>query len=283
MSSLREALADYFRLSEEERTTRLPSDQVTVVASRVGWAKTYLKMAGLVEQPSRGHVRITAEGLQLLRENPTVLNAKALERYPSFLEFKNRTRRGLIDTPATPVSDTTERQTPLELIEESLGSLETATADELLDRLKAASPTFFERAVVRLLLAMGYGGTTGEGLATGKSGDGGIDGVIKEDRLGLDVVSIQAKRWENSVGRPVVQAFVGSMDYIRAKKGVIITTSTFSRDAIDFVEKIEGKKVVLIDGQKLTALMLDYDVGVTTTKVYRVKEVSQDFFSEEEA
>lgn len=281
LAELRDILADHFHLTQDEREKRLPSGQTTVIASRVGWAKTYLKNAGLVEQPSRGRIRITAEGRQLLAENPGELNAKTLERYPSFLDFKNRTR-GERDEAATPVPLSDQRHTPLELIEESLQALEAATADELLDRLKASSSGFFEQVVVKLLLAMGYGGTTGEGLATGRSGDGGIDGVIKEDKLGLDVVSIQAKRWEGSVGRPIVQAFVGSMDYIRAKKGVIITTSAFSRDAVDFVEKIEGKKVVLVDGPRLTELMLSYDVGVATTKVYKVKEVSNDFFSEDE-
>jgi restriction system protein len=167
-------------------------------------------------------------------------------------------------------------------MENAFHTLQAATGEELLDKLKAASPSFFEQVVVKLLLAMGYGGTAGAGFATGRSGDGGIDGVIKEDKLGLDVVAIQAKKWENSVGRPIVQAFVGSMDYIKAKKGVIITTSTFSRDALDFVERIEGKKVVLIDGQKLTELMLEHDVGVTPIRVYKLREVSQDFFSEDE-
>lgn len=279
IGDLREQLAQHFGLTELEREQRLPSGQATVIASRVGWAKTYLKNAGLVEQPGRGRIRITEEGRRFLAHNPNQLGAKDLERYPSFLAFKNRTRDQAGEEASQPL---TERQTPLERIEESVQALEVATADELLDRLKTSSPAFFEQIVVKLLLAMGYGGTTGQGFATGKSGDGGIDGVIQEDKLGLDVVSIQAKRWEASVGRPIVQAFVGSMDYIRAKKGVIITTSAFSRDAVDFVEKIEGKKVVLVDGQRLTQLMLDHDVGVTITKVYKLKEVSSDFFSEDD-
>jgi restriction system protein len=150
-------------------------------------------------------------------------------------------------------------------------------------KLRACSPGFFEKIVVKLLQAMGYGGVTGEALVTGRSGDAGIDGIIKEDKLGLDVVCIQAKRWENAtVGRPVIQGFVGSMDFVRARKGVILTTSQFSRDAIEFVDRIEGKKVVLIDGPRLADLMIDHNVGVLPTKSYELKEVSNDFFDEDE-
>src|SRR5262249_3532782 len=149
-------------------------------------------------------------------------------------------------------------------------------------KLKACSPGFFEQVVVRLLHAMGYGSVTGDASVTGKPGDGGIDGIIKEDKLGLDVVCIQAKRWEGSVGRPIIQGFVGSMDYLRAKKGVILTTSQFTRDALDYVERIEGKKVVLIDGPTLTDLMIQHNVGVKPTKQYELKEVSNDFFDEDE-
>ncbi len=175
------------------------------------------------------------------------------------------------------------QKTPRELLDASYQALRKATAEELLARLKSSSPGFFEKAVVRLLLAMGFGGVAGEGLVTGRSGDGGIDGVIKEDKLGLDVVCIQAKRWEGSVGRPVVQGFVGSMDYYRAKKGVMLTTSAFTRDAVEYIDHIEGKKVVLIGGERLAALMIEHNVGVATAQVYELKEVSNDFFDEEAA
>ena len=167
-------------------------------------------------------------------------------------------------------------------MEASFSTLRKATAEELLARLQSCSPAFFERVVVRLRRAMGYGGVTGDASVTGKSGDGGIDGIIKEDKLGLDVVCIQAKRWDGSVGRPIIQGFVGSMDYIRAKKGVILTTSQFTKDALDYVERIEGKKVVLIDGQQLANLMIEHNVGVNPTKLYELKEVSNDFFDEDE-
>jgi restriction system protein len=168
------------------------------------------------------------------------------------------------------------------LIDASYQSLRSATTEELLTRLRSCSPSFFESVVVRLLMAMGYGGVTGHGTVAGRSGDGGIDGVIKQDKLGLDVVCIQAKRWEGAVGRPVVQGFVGSMDYIRARKGVIMTTSSFTKDALEFVDRIEGKKVVLIDGDRLAELMIEHGLGVTTTKAYELKEVSNDFFDESE-
>jgi restriction system protein len=173
-------------------------------------------------------------------------------------------------------------QTPQELLDASFNTLRKTTAEDLLAKLKTCSSGFFEQVVVRLLWAMGYGGVTGDASVRGKSGDGGIDGIIKEDRLGLDVVCLQAKRWEGSVGRPVIQGFVGSMDYIRAKKGVILTTSQFTKDALDFVERIEGKKVVLIDGRKLADLMIEHNVGVKRTKLYELKEVSNDFFDEDE-
>ena len=168
------------------------------------------------------------------------------------------------------------------MIDTAYKSLRQATAEDLVSKLKACSPPFFESVVVRLLLAMGYGGVAGQGTVTGKSGDGGIDGVIKQDKLGLDVVCIQAKRWDGPVGRPIIQGFVGSMDYIRARKGVILTTSSFTKDAVDFVERIEGKKVVLINGDQLAEFMIDHGLGVITTKSYEIREVSNDFFDESE-
>lgn len=281
---VRDLVATEFNLSAEERDQLLPSGQATIIASRVGWAKTYLKNAGLIDNPSRGRLRITDAGLRVLAERPEQIDAKYLHRFPSFVAFLNKSKQDQeIESGDVAVLEADAPQlSPLEQLDNSYRSLRIATADDLLDRLKACSPTFFEHVVVKLLVAMGYGGISGEGFVTKASGDAGIDGVIKEDKLGLDVVCIQAKKWEGSVGRPVVQGFVGSMDYVRAKKGVIITTSTFSRDAVSFVEKIEAKKVVLVDGETLAQLMLDHDVGVTTTKVYSLKEVSQDFFGEDE-
>jgi restriction system protein len=273
------ALAEHFHLSDADKAELLPSGEQTVFSNRVAWAKTHLKGAGLIENPSRGRIRIAAPGLQVLASKPALVNCRFLKQYPAYLTFIGQ---GSHNGTAEPAEDATETiQTPQELIETSFQTLRKATVDDLLDRLRKSSPGFFEHVVVKLLQALGYG-ATGEALVTGKSGDGGIDGLIKEDKLGLDVVSVQAKRWEATVGRPVIQAFVGSMDFVRAKKGVVITTSGFSHEATDYVNRIEGKKVVLIDGPTLAGYMIDYNVGVTISKQYFLKEVSNDFFEEDE-
>jgi len=283
MRELTDRLADQCGLTEQEREEVLPSGQQSIFSNRVAWAKTHLKHAGLLENPTRGRVRISDLGRKVLSERPQAINIKLLKRFPSYCEFIGKSQP---KEEAEEVSATTtvleEQRTPLELIDASYKSLRQATTEEMVSRLKSCSPSFFESVVVRLLMAMGYGGVAGHGTVTGKSGDAGIDGVIKQDKLGLDVVSIQAKRWDGPVGRPVVQGFVGSMDYIRARKGVIMTTSAFTKDAVDFVDRIEGKKVVLIDGDQLAGLMIEHGLGVITTKTYELKEVSNDFFDESE-
>jgi restriction system protein len=273
-------LADLYKLTEEERQQKMPSGENKVFVNRVAWAKAHLKAAGLIDNPSRGKVRISDEGRRVLAARPSKITAATLRKYPSYLAFigQGASESQEQECPAAAVAEST----PRELLDASYWALRKATVEELLARLKSCSPGFFEKAVVKLLLAMGYGGVSGEGLVTGKAGDGGIDGVIKEDKLGLDVVCLQAKRWEGTVGRPVVQGFVGSMDYVRARKGVILTTSAFTREAHYYVERIEGKKVVLIDGEQLAELMLEHGVGVATTQVYELKEVSNDFFDEDE-
>ncbi len=281
MRELTDLLADRFGLTEDERREVLPSGQQSVFSNRVAWAKSHLKAAGLLENPLRGRVRISDSGRKVLAKPPQAINIRFLRQFPSYCEFIGKAQPkdatvGEVEATA-PIE---EQRTPLELIDAAYRSLRQATTEELLSRLRACSPAFFESVVVRLLMAMGYGGVAGHGTVTGRSGDGGIDGVIRQDKLGLDVVCIQAKRWEGPVGRPVIQGFVGSMDYIRAKKGVIMTTSTFTKDAADFVDRIEGKKVVLIDGDQLAELMIEHDLGVVTTKTYELKEVSNDFFDE---
>jgi restriction system protein len=208
------------------------------------------------------------------------IHVKFPKRFPSYCEFIGKSESKWEGTGTTTIIE--EKRSPLELIDAAYQSLALATAEEVLSRLRTCSPAFFEGVVVKLLMAMGYGGVAGHGTVTGKPGDGGIDGVIKQDKLGLDVVCIQAKRWEGPVGRPVIQGFVGSMDYIRARKGVIMTTSTFTKDGLDFVDRIEGKKVVLIDGGRLAELIIEHNLGVTTTKTYTLREVSNDFFDESE-
>lgn len=280
MRELTEALAAHFKLTEEQLQEHLPSGPQSLFYNRVAWAKTHLKNAGLIDNPMRGKVSISDAGRKVLLQKPTSINCKFLKQFPSYLKFIGQTDDQAGDESEETALEST--QTPQELLDASFNTLRKATIQDLIAKLKTCSPGFFEQVVVRLLRAMGYGGVTGDASVTGKSGDGGIDGIIKEDKLGLDVVCIQAKRWDGSVGRQVVQGFVGSMDYIRARKGVILTTSQFTKDALDFVDRIEGKKVVLIGGQKLAELMIEHNVGVKPTKLYELKEVSNDFFDEDE-
>ena len=270
------ALADRFGLTDAERKEQLPSGQQAVIANRVAWAKTYLKKAGLVAQPSRGVVRLTDEGRAVLTGKPAKIDNEFLRHYPSFTDFLGRTSAEPDGGDVPP-----DAATPEEALEGSYLKLRDALADDLLERLKACSPPFFERLVVDLLVAMGYGGSLADaGQAIGRTGDGGIDGIIKEDKLGLDVVCIQAKRWKDTVGRPDVQGFAGSMEGFRARKGVLLTTSTFSKEAHEYVTRIE-RKIVLIDGRRLAQLMIDHDIGVATTRSYVLKKVDLDYFDED--
>lgn len=279
MREATDALTAQFELTPVDAALLTPSGGQSLISNRVAWAKTHLKNAGLLENPARGRIIITDAGLRLLAENPGKVNVRLLKQYPTYREFLGPSQLPL--GAQNDLATDNAQETPLEALDNAYVALRRTTVDELLNRLKNCSPSYFEVVMVRLLRAMGYGGVTGDGEVIGRPGDGGIDGIIKEDKLGLDIVCIQAKRWENVVGRPVVQAFVGSMDFVRARKGVIMTTSSFSRDAIDYVDRIEGKKVVLIDGEMLTKLMIDHNVGVTTRQVYELKEVSNDFFDEE--
>lgn len=267
-------LSDKFELTEDEREELLPSGKQRRFENRVRWARTYLGKAGLLDAPSRGVLRITARGIELLGETTGPINVTHLERYPEFIEFKTTTR-----SPAGSVAaDRTE--TPEESLESNYLSLREALAEELLQRVKLASPQFFEELVVDLLVAMGYGGSRRDaGKAVGRSGDEGIDGIINEDKLGLDVVYIQAKRWQGPVGRPLVQAFAGSLEGHRARKGVLLTTSYFTPDAKEYVERIE-KKIVLVDGERLAQLMIDHDIGVADIATYRIKRIDLDYFPE---
>ncbi|MCG3119227.1 MAG: Mrr restriction system protein [bacterium] len=276
-SDVIDTLAREFDLTDAERKEILPSGIQAKFDNRVGWARTYLKKAGLLESVGRGKFRITERGLQILNSNPTVINVKFLRQFPEFLEFQKSSRQ----ENKNEEKDEEQAQTPEESLESSYQNLRRALAQELLDRIKNLSSKFFERLVVDLLVAMGYGGSRKDaGQAVGQSGDGGIDGIIKEDKLGLDVVYIQAKRWESTVGRPVVQAFAGSLEGQRARKGVLITTSQFSQDAKEYVNRIE-KKIVLIDGEQLAQLMIEHGIGVTEIASYIVKKIDLDYFDEE--
>ena len=279
LSEVVDKLAEQFQLSNEDKKELLPSGRKTRVDDRAGWAQTYLRKAGLLERTGRGKFRVTERGLDVLKSNPDKINIKFLRQYPEFVEFQNLSRQSA--KPDAEAENEILDETPEETLESGYQNLRRNLAQELLDRVKKCSPRFFESLVVDLLVAMGYGGSRKDaGQAVGQSGDDGVDGIIKEDRLGLDVVYIQAKRWEGTVGRPAVQAFAGSLEGQRARKGVLITTSQFSQDAKDYVSRIE-KKIVLIDGEQLAQLMIDHGIGVAEVATYTVKKIDLDYFGEE--
>jgi len=272
-----EKLADDFKLTNDERKELLPSGQQSIFDNRVGWAKTYLKKAGLIESPKRGYFKITKNGLTVLDEPPKKINIRFLEQFDGFVEFR------LTSTTGKSVSNKSddkqfEKNTPEELIATGYQEIQQDLAVDLIEHIKKCSPSFFERLVVDLLVKMGYGGSRVDaGKAIGKSGDEGIDGIIKEDKLGLDILYIQAKRWENVVSRPEIQKFAGALQGQRAKKGIFLTTSTFSKNARDYVSKIDNK-IVLIDGELLGKLMIEHDVGVSKIASYDIKKIDSDYF-----
>ncbi len=279
-----ETLAEHYQLSDNERSTMLPSGTQSVFSNRVGWARAYLKQAGALRSPRRGYFVITERGKQLLQQYPQQLHINNLAQFAEFQDFKNRRRitkadNGRENSPLLDMdSDVIFDDTPEDILASAYRLLRQNLEQEVLETVKEASPAFFERLVVDLLVKMGYGGNRQDtGRAIGKSGDGGIDGIINEDRLGLDVIYIQAKRWEATVGRPEIQKFAGALQGQRAKKGVFITTSAFTREAKDYVRIIDTR-IILIDGEKLAALMVEYNVGVSVVERYEVKKVDTDYF-----
>lgn len=274
-----EALATEFKLSEDERKEMLASGQQPIFDNRVGWARTYLKKAGLLDSTRRGYLTISPQGLTVLQQNPARIDVKFLRQFPAFLEFHSAGRSNIEEEPNIEPSI----QTPEELLDQAYQRIRKDLAAELLSKVLELSPAFFERLVVELLVKMGYGGSIQDaGKAVGRSGDEGIDGTIKEDKLGLDIIYIQAKRWKpgNVVGRPEIQKFVGALAGQGAKKGIFITTSSFTREALDYSPRNETK-IVLIDGEYLAQLMIDYNLGCSTDQVYEVKKVDGDYFGEE--
>jgi len=273
-----EHLAVHFKLTPTERAELLPSGRQGVFKNRIGWAHTYLKKAALIESPKRGVFKITDRGTKTLLSSPSKIDIRFLEQFPEFLDFRDSTKspNGAESQSDLPQS----RTTPEESIELAHQSLRDQLAAELLTRILGCSPMFFEQLVVELLVKMGYGGSRRDaGERIGQTGDGGIDGIIKEDRLGLDTIFIQAKRWQGSVGRPDIQKFVGALQGQRAKKGVFITTSNYTNEAVDYASRIDTK-VVLIDGRQLAALMIDFDVGVAPAATFVVKRIDSDYFEE---
>ncbi|MCA0374838.1 MAG: restriction endonuclease [Gemmatimonadetes bacterium] len=282
--TLADRVADEFGLTAEERSLLLPSGKSPVIRSRTGWALTYLKQAGLVSAPRRGWYQIAPAGRSALEARPDRIDNEFLERFEAFKEFRRRSRSETTSTrdagtdgesgPPIPT------EPPDEALERAYGRLRSAVEADLLDAAMAASPRFFEELVIDLLVRMGYGGNRAEAArAIGRTGDGGIDGVIDEDRLGLDSIYVQAKRWESTVGRPEIQKFAGALQGQRATKGIFITTSGFSRDAEEYAQRI-GTRIVLIGGRRLSELMFEYDVGVSPKRTFTVKDVDGDYFEE---
>jgi restriction system protein len=271
-------LAKEFNLTDEEISRLIPSGSPKFY-NRVGWAKTHLKKAGLLEYPQRGYFRITQRGVNVLQEDPAKINMSYLKKFPEFIAFRqtHHTVEGDEDV------EENEELTPEEALENAYLKIRDDLSDELLETILKSSPAFFEKLVVDLLINLGYGGSrkeAGEAFAT--TGDEGIDGVIKEDKLGLDLIYIQAKRWKSSscVGRPEIQKFAGALQGKRARKGIFITTSYFSSEAKEYVKNIDSK-IILIDGDELASLMFESNTGVSTESKYELKKIDTDYFSED--
>ena len=277
-----EKIADRLGLTEDEREEMLPSGKQRLLHNRVHWAKFYMSKAGLIDSPKRGVFVISPAGRQMLTSNPSRIDVETLKRIPAFAEFYS-TSTTSTDNAIPVATPSTSDATPEEQIDAAHAVLTAALKADLLQRILDQSPFFFERLIVDLLVAMGYGGSHEDAARQlGKSGDGGIDGVIDEDRLGLDRIYVQAKRYAvgSSVGRPEVQGFVGSLVGRGASKGVFVTTSAFSKQAIDYARGLQ-QRVILIDGPQFTELMIEFGVGVRTSRAIEVKRVDEDFFADE--
>ena len=272
------ALAAKFTLTDEERTELLPSGGTFKFSSRVSWAATYLKKSGLLEAPRRAYLCITQRGLDALKRKPTRIDGEFLSQYEEFRQFQGKKK----DKKGKQEQDIGNSETPIESIDAQYRKLREALASEILEKVKNCSPQFFERLVIKLLVRMGYGGSLKDaGQAIGRSGDGGVDGVIKEDLLGLDNIYVQAKRWtDKSIGSPDIDQFAGALSKKKANKGIFITTSSFSKDALASVKEY-GAKIVLIDGAQVAQFMIDYGVGVAVDQNYEIKKIDSDFFEED--
>jgi restriction system protein len=279
---MRDRMAAHFHLSELEQGELLPSGKQTRFANRVAWALVYLRRAQLIESPGRGRHRITDRGRGVLAEGLEQIDLKYLMRFPEVVAF--RTKRTDDPGARTELHESDERQlTPDEQVREGYRQLRENLAADLLERINKASPRFFESLVIELLVAMGYGGSQEDAArVVGRSGDGGIDGIIKQDRLGLDNIYVQAKRWkeDSTVGRPDIQQFAGALQGRKASKGVFMTTSSFSRDAVEYARSVQTT-IVLIDGEQLAELMLDCGIGVSVQESIRLQKVDEDYFAEE--
>lgn len=272
-----DALAGHFALTAEERAQRLPSGKQTTFTNRIAWAKSHMKVAGLIESPRRGVYRLTNRGREVLSADPSSVGMRFLSRFPEYVAFRQGS--GAAEASGLKsVALAAEVRTPDDLIEEGYGQMRAALISDLRDRIAAMPPAGFEQLVVDVLKAMGYGGPQeNAGMVVGRGGDEGIDGVIKEDRLGLETIYVQAKRWQGSVGRPEIQRFAGTLQGQRARKGVFITSSTFTADAKAYANTIQAT-IILVDGAQLADFMIDHGVGVTLVKNFEIKRVDTDYF-----
>jgi len=285
----RSLIALQLDLSESDLAELIPSGRQTLFANRANWAHVYLKQAGLLRTVRRGIYQITDRGREALRECPGSINNVYLRQFPEFLDFLERSigSSGDSETPkqaaSAPGNDRRDAQTPDEQVREGYRRARGGVAAEVLDRVRRASPAFFELVVVDLLVAMGYGGSHADAASViGRSGDGGVDGIIKEDKLGLESIYIQAKRWKegSTVGRPEIQQFAGALQGQKARKGVFITTSSFTRDAAEYANAVQAT-IILIDGLQVAQLMLDHGVGVSVQETFKLFKVDEDYFAEE--
>lgn len=274
-----EILADEFKITEEERKEIYGGNNTKIIFNdRIAWARTYLKKAGLIYYPERLLNKITEAGLNVLKTNPETINYKFLTQFESFKHFRNG---GKDETELVIVENCEVNKTPDEMIQDASSTLQSLLENELMSRILENSPTFFEKMVAKLLLAMGYGGSEKDILQNrGKSGDEGIDGIIKQDVLGLDKIYIQAKRWNGNVSRPEIQKFVGAVHGQNATRGIFITTSSFTSEAKEYAKNINSN-IILIDGALLTSLMIKYNVGVQIKNIIEIKKLDIDFFDED--
>lgn len=274
LKELKGWVADYFHLSEIDLTELLPSGRQTVFSNRIGWARTYLKKAGLIDSPARATFIITSEGQKVLAENPDIIDVDYLMKYESFREFQN------LSTTNDPMQAPQERTTgtPDDTFEDSFRKINDSLADEIIAEIIKLSPTAFEQMVIDLLSKMGYGAFENAGKTTNTTGDEGIDGIIMEDKLGFSLIYIQAKKWdlENTVGRPDVQSFVGAISG-KGGKGLFVTTTKFSKPATDYAKQ---QHIILIDGQKLAKLMIDHNFAVSVKKTFEIKAIDTDVFND---
>ncbi len=279
LAESRNALAEVLGITDEERKELLPSGTQPIFNNRVAWACIYLYNAGLLERPKRGWYKITDRGLDVLKESPPKVDVKFLKQFPEFVKFMETKKEEKEGSGATGVEP--PETNPEEALESSYQELQQTLASDIIQAIKDCSPQFFERLIIDVLVKIGYGGSRKEaGQAIGRTGDEGIDGIIKEDKLGLDIIYMQAKRWENTVGRPEIQKFAGALQGQRARKGIFITTSDFSKEALNYVKNIDSK-IVLIDGQRLAELMIEHNVGVSPVASYEIKKIDTDYFIED--